>query len=109
MNIVFDARVIQDHFPGIGRYAANMLMELPGLLRNGETLTILHDPNVKSSRYEELQAETSVLKSVRWVEYRMPIFGLKSVVNAPSNVTRQASIVHYPYLRSAHLRRNHHR
>jgi alpha-1,3-rhamnosyl/mannosyltransferase len=93
MNIVFDARVMQDHFPGIGRYAYNVLAKLPELLDDDETLTVLHDPSVKNTRYE------MPVKSdrVTWVDYRTPIFGMKNVLTVPPIPNPKSALVHYPY------------
>jgi alpha-1,3-rhamnosyl/mannosyltransferase len=105
MNVVFDGRVVQDHFPGIGRYAYNLLTELPGALGDGESLTALYDPTVRNTRLPALgpaltSADAGDWRSrVEWVEYRMPVFSLKNVLVTPQFRIRDAGvdILHYPY------------
>jgi alpha-1,3-rhamnosyl/mannosyltransferase len=97
MNVVFDARVVQDHFPGIGRYAYNLLAELPDLLREGEALTVLHDPSAKNTRYDLATLRERRDKRVMWVEYRQPIFDMLNVLRAPKILRGQTAVMHYPY------------
>lgn len=105
MNIVFDARVIQDHFPGIGRYAFNLLSELPDLLEAGESLIVLHDPITRNTRYDLAALRAQHNRRVMWMEYRRSVFDLRSVLRAPSVPRPQSSVMHYPYYvrpRAAH-------
>lgn len=97
MNIVFDARVIQDHFPGIGRYAYNMLAELPATLGEDEALTVLHDPNAKNTRYDLAVLHARHDKRLMWVEYHRPVFDMVNVLRAPPLLQRDAIVMHYPY------------
>lgn len=105
MNIVFDARVIQDHFPGIGRYAYNLLAELPELLRGDETLTVLHDPSAKNTRYRlpPPQIGGKVTNDqwserTQWVEYTAPIFGMKNVLTTPPILNPKSPVIPVPFL-----------
>ncbi|HEY81100.1 MAG TPA: glycosyltransferase family 4 protein [Caldilineae bacterium] len=50
MRILIDARVIQDHFPGIGRYAFNLIDALAPLL-DGEAL-VLTAKDARNTRYD---------------------------------------------------------
>jgi glycosyltransferase involved in cell wall biosynthesis len=43
-HFVLDARTATPHFPGIGRYAANLARAMGSLLASDERLTVLHDP-----------------------------------------------------------------
>ncbi|MFC1466787.1 MAG: glycosyltransferase family 4 protein [Candidatus Brachytrichaceae bacterium NZ_4S206] len=97
MNVVFDARVIQDHFPGIGRYAFNLLAELPGALEAGDALTVLHDPTVANTRYGLAALRAQHDTRVTWREYRCAIFDLRNVLHAPVAPEAQDTAVHYPY------------
>jgi glycosyltransferase involved in cell wall biosynthesis len=51
MKVMLDGRSIQDHFPGIGRYAYNLALALaqaaPGL-----ALWVLHDPSQANTRFD---------------------------------------------------------
>ena len=99
MNIFFDARVIQDHFPGIGRYAWNLLAALPKHLAPGDTLTLLHDPGAKNTRFD---MAALAHPAVRRVETSAPIFGLS---NALRNPAPREAIAHFPYYVRPYLRR----
>ena len=45
MTIVIDVRTATDHFPGIGRYAANLTRAMAPLLKGRENLAIMQGPN----------------------------------------------------------------
>lgn len=97
MNIVFDARVIQDHFPGIGRYAYNLLSELIYLIGAGEALTVLYDPSAQNTRYDLAALRDRHDKRVMWAEYRRSIFDLMNVLRRPAVPAPSATVFHYPY------------
>lgn len=50
MNIGLDARYICDHFPGIGRYVANLAQALAAL-DHGHRLTLLYNPALPNTRH----------------------------------------------------------
>jgi alpha-1,3-rhamnosyl/mannosyltransferase len=97
MNYVFDARVIQDHFPGIGRYAYNLLLNLPAQLQKDETLLVLSDTRAKNTRFTLPSFGNHGGSRVRLVEYHMPIFGLQNILQSPKPIPRHAALVHYTY------------
>lgn len=105
MNVVFDARVIQDHFPGIGRYAFNLLAELPGALEAGDALTVLHDPTTANTRFDLAALRARHDARVSWWEYRCAIFNLHNVLHAPVASKAQDTVVHYPYYVRPHATR----
>jgi alpha-1,3-rhamnosyl/mannosyltransferase len=77
-NFVFDARVIQDHFPGIGRYALNLLRAFPAVLRADERITVLHDPAATNTR---LPFDPSAWDArFQFVAYSEPVFGARNLV-----------------------------
>jgi len=95
MHVIFDTRPIQDHFPGIARYAYNLLAALPAHLRPDETLTALHDPSAPNAHYD-LAALAAI--GIYMVDYRVPIFGLRNMFSAlPITQHSPASIYHSPY------------
>lgn len=96
MNFLFDARVIQDHFPGIGRYAFNLLAALPAELRPGERLIALHDPSTPSTRLPLRSLHEMQCSQVSWQEWRVPLFGLKNLVGRLPHLPAN-SIAHFPY------------
>ncbi len=91
---VFDARVIQDHFPGIGRYAYNLLAALPAELDETESIVALFDSSAPNTRFD-----LSCLRHPRleWVKHRAPIFGLSAVLRGPARQTETCAAQHYPY------------
>jgi alpha-1,3-rhamnosyl/mannosyltransferase len=91
MHIVFDARVIQDHFPGIGRYAFNLLRELPKHLDKRERITVLHDPSLPNSHYD---MQTLQAANVALAEWRAPIFRASGALAA---VPVHGDVAHFPY------------
>ncbi len=94
---LFDARVVQDHFPGIGRYAYNLLAALPACLREGEQLLALHDPAARNTRYDLASLDGPRL---RRVAYRAPIFSPGNILLAPRLRAPRlppVAAAHYPY------------
>jgi glycosyltransferase involved in cell wall biosynthesis len=51
MRYALDARCIQDHFPGIGRYAYHLALELPRLAPE-DSFVVLTDPSAPNTRYD---------------------------------------------------------
>jgi len=81
MRIVFDGRFIQDGFPGIGRYAYNLVRGL-GRLDFGDELFILANPSLPNHRFS-LQA-LSALPGVRLVDCRVPRCFPQEMLRLPS-------------------------
>jgi alpha-1,3-rhamnosyl/mannosyltransferase len=95
VNILFDARVIQDHFPGIGRYAFNLLAALPAELRDDERITVLHDPSAPSTRLPIHALREQPHPRVRWQAWPVPVFGVK---NLAAKMPHDAEgVAHFPY------------
>jgi alpha-1,3-rhamnosyl/mannosyltransferase len=97
---LFDARVVQDHFPGIGRYAYNLLAALPACLRDDESLVVLHDPSARNTRFNLAALDGPRL---RRVAHGAPIFSLGNALRAPR--AGPASAAHYPYYVRPYLAR----
>lgn len=95
MNILFDARVIQDHFPGIGRYAFNLLSALPAEMRAGEQIVVLHDPSTPSTRLPIQALREKPSPNVQWREWRVPVFGLKNLASRPPRIAN--GVAHFLY------------
>lgn len=51
MRIGLDARYIYDHFPGIGRYIANLALALSEL-EHGHTLVVITNPHLPTTRHD---------------------------------------------------------
>jgi glycosyltransferase involved in cell wall biosynthesis len=91
-HYVFDARVIQDHFPGIGRVALNVLRELPHVLRDDEHVSVLHDPGAKNTRLPF--ASGSPDPRITFIEHRVPVFGARNLFGA---LPVRADVAHHLY------------
>ena len=96
MQIVFDGRVIQDHFPGIARYAYNLLREIPAQLRADDALLVLRDSNAINTRYDW---QPMLDRGIQCIEYPVPMFNLSNWVRNPASPigTPHDSILHFPY------------
>jgi alpha-1,3-rhamnosyl/mannosyltransferase len=91
MQIIFDARVIQDHFPGIGRYAYNLLLALPGQLGPDDQLCAIRDPKAHNTRFDWWPLTE---RGVILVDDTTPIFGPANLVRAPRMA---GDLFHFPY------------
>lgn len=87
MRVVVDARTATDHFPGIGRYVANLARALAGLDLD---LTLLYDPAAPATR--------RALPSVRQVPCPVSPFALAQQWRVPGVLRRLgAGVYHSPY------------
>ena len=94
MRILIDARVIQDHFPGIGRYVFNLIDALAPQL-DGELLALI-DARAANTRYD--LARLARHSNVQIIETDIPIFGLRSQTALPGLIRNHApDAVHFPY------------
>lgn len=94
MRVLVDARVIQDHFPGIGRYVFNLLRAMGPMVR-GEVLALV-DPGAVNTRYD-LDALARVPR-LRLIPTSIPVFGLSSQRALPSLIRElRPDVVHFPY------------
>ena len=94
MRILIDARVIQDHFPGIGRYAFNLIDALAPLL-DGEAL-VLTAQRARNTRYD--LARLARHPNVRLVPTDIPIFHPRSQTALPGVLRAlQPDLIHFLY------------
>ncbi|MDW8394981.1 MAG: glycosyltransferase family 1 protein [Anaerolineae bacterium] len=89
-----DARVVQDHFPGIGRYVWNTLQAMLDQLNPDEQLVIAFDPNARNTRYDWQQLRCSTTAPVEWMPWATPIFSLRALLTAPM---RDVQLIHHTY------------
>jgi alpha-1,3-rhamnosyl/mannosyltransferase len=90
----FDTRVVQDHFPGIGRYSFNLARSLGPLLERTEKLVLLRDPAAPSRH--DLRALAGERVSV--VDVAAPVFSLSQHWRIPALLRRlRVSVYHSPY------------
>jgi alpha-1,3-rhamnosyl/mannosyltransferase len=100
MQIIFDARVIQDHFPGIGRYAYNLLSALTTQLGPDDALLAWRDARAKNTRFDWWPLSE---RGVKLVDYASPVFGAANLVRRPPSM---GDVFHFPYyMRPARARR----
>ena len=101
-HYVVDARVVQDHFPGIGRYVRNLIHHLPAHLHTDELLTVLWDPEAHNSRLPAVDAE-SLHANVRLIPLRRSIFSPRNLLQP---LPIHADVQHHTYyVRSLHRSR----
>jgi alpha-1,3-rhamnosyl/mannosyltransferase len=91
MQIIFDARVIQDHFPGIGRYAYNLLLALPAQLAQDDQLFAWRDPKAKNTRFDWWPLTE---RGVELIDDATPVFGAANLVRPPRT---KGDLYHFPY------------
>jgi alpha-1,3-rhamnosyl/mannosyltransferase len=91
MHILFDARVIQDHFPGIGRYAYNLLQALPSQLGPADRLLAWRDTQTRNTRFDWQPLSG---RGIQFVDRSMPFFGPRNLLGRPPV---SAGVFHYPY------------
>ncbi|HHB91166.1 MAG TPA: glycosyltransferase family 1 protein [Anaerolineae bacterium] len=94
MRILIDARVIQDHFPGIGRYAYNLLDALAPLLP-GELLALTAQ-NARNTRYD--LARLARHPNLHLIPTDIPIFHPRSQTALPGLIRDlHPDLVHFLY------------
>jgi len=91
-HFVLDARVVQDHFPGIGRYARSLVHHLPAHLQPDELLTVLWDPDAPNSRLPNLSTESHA--ALRLIPLRRSIFSARNLLQP---LPIHADVQHHAY------------
>jgi alpha-1,3-rhamnosyl/mannosyltransferase len=91
MRILFDARVIQDHFPGIGRYAYNLLQALPSQLGPADRLLAWRDTQTRNTRFDWQPLSG---RGIQFVDRPVPFFSPQDLLGLPPV---GADVFHYPY------------
>jgi alpha-1,3-rhamnosyl/mannosyltransferase len=95
MRIGIDARYVYDHFPGIGRYVANLVRALSELTHE-HTLVLLGNPDLPNTRHD-LGALTGQ-SNVEVVVVKIKPFSLEEQLVLPRLVRRlRLDVLHSPY------------
>lgn len=95
MRIAIDARYVQDHFPGIGRYTYNLIGGLAGLATD-DTLIVVHNPRLTNTRYD--LAALARAGRVELAETAAATVSLAEQWQLPPLARRvQADVWHAPY------------
>ena len=95
VRIVIDARYVNDHFPGIGRYVYNLLLAL-GKLDQPHSFVVLYNPALTNTRYD--MAALARSPSLRLVATRLRPFSAGEQLVLPRMLrTMQADLYHAPY------------
>ena len=95
MRIVIDARYVNDHFPGIGRYVYNLLLAL-GELDQPHSFVVLYNPELTNTRYH--MAALARSPALRLVATRLRPFSVGEQLVLPRMLrTMQADLYHAPY------------
>lgn len=79
-HFVVDVRVVQDHFPGIGRYAWNLVRSMPAHLHPNEMLTVLWDPDAVNTRLPRFDSLAHA--NLRTIPLRRGIFTPENMLRA---------------------------
>ncbi len=94
MRVLIDARVIQDHFPGIGRYVFNLIDALAPQL-DGELLALTVE-NAANTRYDLGQLARHA--NVTLIPTDVPIFSWRGQTALPGLIRRLGpDVAHFPY------------
>ncbi len=93
-RVLVDARVIQDHFPGIGRYAFHLLDALPPLWE-GDLLALVN-PRAVNTRYDLALLERH--PNLHLIPTSLGIFHWRSQTHLPRLLAELApDLIHFPY------------
>jgi len=94
MNVCLDARTVNIHFPGIGRYTFNLARALTPLLGAQERLVLLRDPRMTSHwKLEALRTDR-----VDVVDVPISPFSLRQQWSLPRRLRQLgASVYHSPF------------
>jgi len=94
MRIFIDARVIQDHFPGIGRYVFNLIDAMAPQL-DGELLALVAT-HTANTRYDLAQLRRH--PNVELIPSDVSIFSWRSQTALPRLIRRlNPDLLHFPY------------
>jgi len=94
VNICFDARTVQEHFPGVGRYAANLAQAMVSWLDASEQLTVLTDFRHAARREYALPMG----QGVRTIDVPLSAFSLRQQWALPRILRKVAAdLYHSPY------------
>jgi alpha-1,3-rhamnosyl/mannosyltransferase len=95
VRIVIDARFVNDHFPGIGRYVYNLLVAL-GELDQPHSFVVLYNPALTNTRYD--MAKLAQAASLRLAATHLRPFSAGEQLVLPRMLRRmQADLYHAPY------------
>jgi len=90
VDIGIDARYVQDHFPGIGRYTFNLTRALAEIAPQ-EHFVIFHNPALPNTRYD--LAALAAYPNLEFVSLAIPTFSLAEQVHL-SRVVRTSLAYH---------------
>ncbi len=95
MRVIVDARVIQDHFPGIARYTFNLARALAEISPEDE-FVLLYDPRAPNAHHN--LAELQHGPHVRLLPSAAPLFSLSEQWRIPRQLASLTpSVIHAPY------------
>jgi glycosyltransferase involved in cell wall biosynthesis len=95
LRITIDARYVNDHFPGIGRYVYNLLLAL-GELDQPHNFAVLYNPELTNTRYD--MAALARFPTLRLVATRQRPFSAGEQLALPRMLrSMQADLYHAPY------------
>lgn len=90
LNIVFDGRFLSAHYPGIGRYAFNLLLTLPAAMPDAKITALVGEPDPRFPQ--------SKLEGLSPKRLTMPVRSLGEQLAVPRELGRLgADLFHSPY------------
>jgi alpha-1,3-rhamnosyl/mannosyltransferase len=101
LHVAIDARVVQDHFPGISRYVYSLTEALVEVAPDW-TFTLLHDPQARSTRFSVARLAAS--GSVRVIPVEASVFSLRQQFAVPGVLAAsRPDVWHATYYVTAYL------
>ena len=95
MRIAIDARYINDHFPGIGRYTYNLIQAIAEA-HSDHTFVLIYNPALTNTRYP-IEPLTRY-PSIRLVKTDITLFSIATQIRIPQMLRSiQAQVFHTPY------------
>jgi glycosyltransferase involved in cell wall biosynthesis len=96
MRVAMDVRTIDDHFPGIGRYAYQLARAMARQKNRGE-LVLVSNPDSSNTRFN--LAELTTEPHVRIVRTSAKPFTLREQLFYPRELRKlKPSVIHFPYV-----------
>jgi alpha-1,3-rhamnosyl/mannosyltransferase len=95
LRIAIDARYVNDHFPGIGRYVYNLLLAL-GELDQPHNFAVVYNPELTNTRYD--MAALARFPTLRLVTTHQRPFSAGEQLSLPRMLrSMRADLYHAPY------------
>ncbi len=99
LRIAIDGRCLTDHFPGIGRYLFNLLLNLPAVAKDAEIHLFIAADDTNS----RFQLDKLTELGIRLIPVSSPIRGWRQQFEIPRQLRQLAAdVFHAPYFMTAY-------